>query len=319
MWGTASSALQCEGAAPTSDWAGWERAGQVPASADGNGFRTTADDDIALLAQHGVGAHRLTIEWARLEPRAGAWEETEVDRYDRALRTMRAHGVEPWVTLHHLTLPGWFSEDERGFRDDRMAKRVWPAHVDRVAETFGDLVAGWIPIDQPSAYAALRWIDEDDRATGLRNLRAANREAARLLGSGPAPVITSHGPGEPADELLLDREVFTGAGLVHPATESNEVRVTLQRVVEQVGDVPIWLTAVGVGGDDPDEQADKARSTAAQIDEACADGIDVRGAFWWSAVDGYEPDTGFAVPWGAFDRDRNPRPVVDVLFGERSE
>jgi len=314
MWGTASSALQCEGAAPASDRTRWERTGRVPASGDGNGFRTRGVEDVALLADHGVRLHRLTIEGARLEPQRGEWDATEVDRYERVLRALLEHDVEAWVTLHHLTLPGWFSEDERGFRDERMARRVWPAHVDRVAETFGDLVAGWIPIDQPTAYATLTWPGDDDRATGLRNLRAANREAARLLASGRAPVITSHAPGEPGDELKLDAEVFAGIGLVHPATETNDVRATLQRVADDAGDVPLWLTAVGVGSRDPDEQADKARSTAAQLDDARGDGIDVRGAFWWTAIDGYEPGTGFDVPWGAFDRDRNARPVVEVLF-----
>lgn len=315
MWGTASSALQCEGAAPASDWARWERTGRVSSSADGNRFRTRGVEDVQLLADHGITAHRLTIEWARLEPRRGAWDPAEVDRYERVLRALRSAGIEAWVTLQHLTLPGWFSEDERGFRDDRMARRVWPAHVDRVAETFGDLVDGWIAIDQPTAYAAFTWTDEDDRATGLRNLRHANREAARLLASGPAPVITSHAPGEPGDELQLDAEVFTGAGLVHPATESNEVRVALQQLIDDAGDVPVWLTAVGVGTRDPDEQADKARATAAQLDEARRDGIDVRDAFWWTAIDGYEPATAFDLPWGAFDRNRNARPVVEVLFG----
>jgi beta-glucosidase len=315
MWGTASSALQCEGAAPASDWARWERTGRVPSSGDGNGFRSRGLEDVELLAQHGVGAHRLTIEWARLEPRPGEWDTAEVDRYSGVLRALREQRVEAWVTLHHLTLPGWFSEDERGFRDERMARRVWPAHVDRVAETFGDLVDGWIPINQPTAYAAHTWSDEDDRATGLANLRRANREAARLLGSGPAPVITSHSPGEPGDELKLDAEVFGGFGLVHPATEGSEARAALQRLIDDAGDVPVWVTAVGVGSRDPDEQADKARATAAQLDDARRDGIDVRGAFWWTAIDGYEPATAFEVPWGAFDRDRNARPVVEVLFG----
>jgi beta-glucosidase len=313
QWGTASSSLQAEGAAPASDWAGRERAGHAPPSGDGNGFRSRGREDIELLAAHGIRAHRMTIEWARLEPTRGAWDEIEVERYLDVLRTASAHDVDIWVTLHHLTLPGWFSEDEGGFRDDRMVRRVWPAHVDRIAETFGDLVAGWIPTDQPSAYAAMTWARDDDRYTGLRNLRHANREAAQLLHSDSAPVVASHVADEPADELKLDLEVFDGIGLVHPATDDGAVRAALQRLADEVGTAPIWITATGVGTSDADEQADKLRATAEQIAEARRDGIDIPGAFWWSAVDGYEPATGFAVPWGMFDRDRNARPAVEVL------
>jgi beta-glucosidase len=314
IWGTASSSLQCEGAAPASDWGRWQRIGRVPDSADGNGFRTRAADDLALLAQHGVRAHRLTIEWARLEPERGAWDVAEVERSRTVLRAARAAGIATWVTLHHLTLPGWFSEDERGFRDDRMARRVWPAHVDHVAESFGDLVDGWIPIDQPSAYAAMTWPEDDDRYTGVTNLRAANREAARLLSGGAAPVVASHTAGEAGDELKLDLESFTGVGLVHAATEGVALRNAVQRLADEVGSVPVWVTATGVGTTDPDEQADKARSTREQLAEGVADGIDLRGAFWWCAVDGYEPSTAFDIPWGLFDRDRNARPALGELF-----
>jgi beta-glucosidase len=38
MWGTGASATQCEGAARSSDWWDWERAGRAPLSGDGNGF-----------------------------------------------------------------------------------------------------------------------------------------------------------------------------------------------------------------------------------------------------------------------------------------
>lgn len=316
-WGAACSALQCEGAAPASDWARRERVGVAPQSGDGNGFRTTYAEDVALLAEHGLAALRLTVEWARLEPRRGEWDVAEVDRYLATLRAARAAGLEVWVTLHHLTLPGWFSEDERGFRDERMARRVWPAHVDRVAEVFGDLVAGWIPVDQPSAYAALAWADQDDRRAGLRELRAANRQAARLLRSASTPVITSHPPDEPVDELKLDLEVFDGLGFVHAATDGHELEHALDRLVERTGTTsPVHLTGIGVGTQDPDEQADKARGAREQVEGADAE---VGLALWWSAVDGYEPTTGFSVPWGLFDRDRNARPAVEVWAAQPRE
>ncbi len=99
-------------------------------------------------------------------------------------------GLEAWACLAHTSLPGWFSEDERGFLDDGMARRVWPAHVDLVAEAFGDLVDGWVTFHEPVRYALDAWLlanlppgrrDGDDAQTGLRNLLAADAEAARLL------------------------------------------------------------------------------------------------------------------------------------------
>ena len=59
-WGTAASSNQCEGAAPASDWARWERTGRAPPSGDGNGFAHRYEEDFALL-EHVVelGEHVL--------------------------------------------------------------------------------------------------------------------------------------------------------------------------------------------------------------------------------------------------------------------
>jgi beta-glucosidase len=324
--GTMASSVGAEGAAPTSDWSGWEEAGRAPRSADGNGFVTRAADDLALLASHGIRRHRLTLEWARLEPTRGEHDVREVTRYLDVLRTARRLGVEVWVCLHHLSLPGWFSEDERGFLDERMARRVWPGHVDWIAETFGDLVSGWIPMHEPVTYAALAYgegivppgrRDEDDHMTVERAIRAANREAARLLHDGNAPVVCAHGAGVDPEELKLDAEVFDAIGLDHVAVDDGSLLVALRRLAEDIGaDIPLAITACGVGTSDEDERAGKLTASLAQVQEAISEGLDVRGFFYRTAIDGYEWHDGFNVSWGLFDRDRNPRPALDVLRDE---
>lgn len=200
LLGAATSSLHSEGAAPASDWGGWEAAGWVPPSRDGNGFATRHAEDAELLARHGVRALRVTLEWARLEPRPSdkGFDAEEVTRYRLLLEAIRAAGLEVWVCLVHTSLPGWFSEDERGFLDERMARRVWPRHVDRIGEAFGDLVDGWVTFHEPVRHALDAWLngrlppgrrDGDDCRRGLRLLLAADAEAARLLHvPGGAPV-----------------------------------------------------------------------------------------------------------------------------------
>ena len=212
-WGTAAAATQCEGAAPRSDWAGWEAEGRAPASRDGNGFRTRYADDLALLADHGVRHHRLTIEWARLEPWPGRWDDDEVAHLRRVLGAARAVGVAPWACLLHGSAPGWFTDDQRGWLDDK-AVLTWARHVDRVAEAVGDLVAGWVPIHEPALAARLGYGEgtfppgrrkDDDQRDARAALLAAEAEAARLLRSGRAPVAVSPDTGDPheSDDLLV--------------------------------------------------------------------------------------------------------------------
>jgi beta-glucosidase len=200
-WGTGASSNQCEGAAPASDWARWERIGRAPPSGEGNGFATRYAGDFELLASYGLTHHRLSIEWARIEPRQGERDKEAIEHYRRVLEAAHAAGVEPWVCLHHFTLPGWFGDDLGGFLDEKAAGYWWPRHVDFMAETFGDLVFGWKPMNEPVAYALTGFLsgqfppgktNVSDFHSVVRNLHAANAHAARLLGGSDAPVATIH-------------------------------------------------------------------------------------------------------------------------------
>jgi beta-glucosidase len=200
-WGTGASSTQAEGAAPRADWWAWEQEGRAPRSGDGNGFGTRFAEDFQLLAEHGLTHHRLSIEWARIEPYEGRHDQDEIDRYRDLLRAARDAGIAVWVCLHHFTLPGWFSDDLRGFLDARGRSYYWARHVDFMAETFGDLVFGWKPINEPNAYALLGWLigetppgrrDLGQFLEALEATHLANHEAWRLLRSGDRPVATIH-------------------------------------------------------------------------------------------------------------------------------
>jgi beta-glucosidase/6-phospho-beta-glucosidase/beta-galactosidase len=312
-WGTAAAATQCEGAAPRSDWAGWEAEGRVPASRDGNGFRTRYEDDVALLAAHGVTHHRLTVEWARLEPSPGRWDDDEVAHLRRVLTAAAGAGVDVWACLLHGTAPGWFTDDERGWLDHKAAGLTWPRHVDRVAEALGDLVAGWVPIHEPDLAARLGYLDgtfppgrrnEDDHRDARAALRTAEAEAARLLRSGPAPVAVAWRPGEAheGDDLLVVSAPV--GGLAAP----------LDRVAEEAGHAGVLVVT---GDPDPpdDDDARRARLAGAVAEVAAAGdgGLAVAGAFHQPAVDGYEWHRGFDARLGLFDRDRNARPALSAL------
>ena len=65
------------------------------------------EEDIKLLADAGLNAYRFSIEWARIEPEEGTFDEAEIEHYRNVIRCCRAHGVEPIVTLMHFTSPAW--------------------------------------------------------------------------------------------------------------------------------------------------------------------------------------------------------------------
>jgi beta-glucosidase/6-phospho-beta-glucosidase/beta-galactosidase len=300
-WGTAAAATQCEGAAPRSDWAGWEAEGRVPPSGDGNGFRTRYADDFALLAEHG-----MSVEWARLEPSEGRWDEDEEAHVRRVLEAGRAAGVALWVCLLHGSAPGWFTDDRRGWLDDKAATLTWPRHVDRVAEALGDLVAGWMPIHEPDLQARLGYGEgsfppgrrgEEDERDALAALRAAEAEAARLLRGGGAPVAVTARPDEPHE----------GNDLVVVSAAVDELEAPLEQAAASFPAVGI----VVVTGDPTGEG--RLQHAVDIVADAHRDGLGVVGGFHLPAIDGYEWLRGFDARLGLFDRDRNARPALEAL------
>ncbi len=168
MWGVTSSSVQVEGVHAAADWSSWEADKTAPESNDGNGFATNFHDDLALIASLGATDVRLTIEWARVEPVEGKIDSEALDRYGDIVEQAVAVGLNPWLTLHHTSLPGWFSEDTKGFIDERGREYHWMRHVDRCAERFGDLATGWTPIEDPVGWA-LRGYGLGSRPPGRRS------------------------------------------------------------------------------------------------------------------------------------------------------
>ena len=201
-WGTGASSTQAEGAAAESDWFREEQRGTYPSSGDGSGFATRYAEDFALYAAHGLTHHRMSIEWARIEPEQGRPDFAAVEHYRDILQTARDAGISPWVCLHHFTLPGWFTEVGDGaFRDDHARSYYWARHVAFCAEQFGDLVFGWKPINEPFAYAALsyqlgvmppRRRNFGEMIEAYRGILLAQRDAWRELRGAGTPVATIH-------------------------------------------------------------------------------------------------------------------------------
>ena len=65
------------------------------------------ETDIRLLAEAGLNAYRFSIEWARIEPEEGVFDEREIEHYRKVIACCREYGVEPIVTLMHFTSPVW--------------------------------------------------------------------------------------------------------------------------------------------------------------------------------------------------------------------
>ena len=110
MIGAATAAHQVEGNNKNSDY--WLQE-QMPHSSFTEPSGIACDhynrykEDIKMLADAGLNAYRFSVEWARIEPQEGVFDEAELEHYRDVIRCCRENGVEPVVTLMHFTSPAW--------------------------------------------------------------------------------------------------------------------------------------------------------------------------------------------------------------------
>ena len=110
MIGAATAAHQVEGNNMHSDY--WAQE-QLPHTsfAEPSGIAcdhyNRYEEDIRLLADAGQNAYRFSVEWARIEPEEGKFDESEIEHYRKVIACCRENGVEPIVTLMHFTSPVW--------------------------------------------------------------------------------------------------------------------------------------------------------------------------------------------------------------------
>lgn len=108
--GAATAAHQVEGNNTHSDY--WAQEHMIHTdflepSGDAVDHYNRYNEDIRLMADAGLNAYRFSIEWARIEPEEGKFDENELKHYEDVIRVCKENKIEPIITLLHFTSPKW--------------------------------------------------------------------------------------------------------------------------------------------------------------------------------------------------------------------
>jgi beta-glucosidase len=241
LWGAATSSHQVEGGNEGNDWWDWE--GEPGKIRDGtrsgdacDWWRGRAEEDLALAASLGHNAHRASLEWSRLEPSPGHYDEAAFARYRRIFVAAREHGIALHLTLHHFTLPRWAAA-RGGWTDAELAPR-FAAYAAECLKRLGDCTPLWSTMNEPSvaalmAYAGKRWPPgRGDPIAGYRALavmlrahalayRAAKRARpeARIGIVLNAPLFDPYRAGSWRDRAVARAQDWAFTGVVLHALE----------------------------------------------------------------------------------------------------
>ena len=179
LWGAATSAHQVEGGNRNNDWWAWEQAGRV-ATKSGDAcdhyHRFRADFDLAASIAH--NAHRFSIEWSRIEPGEGRFDDAAIAHYREVLEALRERRITPVVTLLHFTLPRWLAE--RGGWELPEIETLFERYVERVVGEYRGLASWWITLNEPVVQAFKGWV-VGDWPPGKREWPGAIKAVRRML------------------------------------------------------------------------------------------------------------------------------------------
>ena len=150
QWGVATSSHQIEGYNDKNDWWDFEAQGNIEGGAK-SGAATDHwnrfPEDIKLAAELGVTSYRFSIEWSRIEPSEGKWDESALDWYANLITECEKYGIMPMLTLHHFTSPQWFAA-KGGFAWGEAPTR-FSIYVKKVVTRLGSRVPVWCTLNEP--------------------------------------------------------------------------------------------------------------------------------------------------------------------------
>ncbi len=203
-WGASTSAHQVEGG-NHNDWSEWEHrqakrlathGGDYPGAREPENYISGAAADhwhryaadLSLAQEIGLNAYRFSVEWSRIEPHEGQFNQAALDHYHRVVVAAKKRGLEPFVGLWHWTLPPWLAR-QGGWRKQSTIK-AYARFTRVVVEALGPEVKYWVTLNEPEVYAENvyqtgRWLAQ--RRNGflyvwsLRNLATAHKRAYRII------------------------------------------------------------------------------------------------------------------------------------------
>lgn len=175
LWGASISSHQVEGF-NFNDWSEWEHqnASRLSAEAeakfadkvpDWEAIRTMATspanyisglasdhyarykEDIALAKELGLTSFRFSVEWSRVEPKEGEYNQEAIDHYVDFVSRLKQAGIEPMVTLHHRTNPLWV-RDQNDWQNKKTVDD-YARYVSKMVDAFKGEAKLWNPINEP--------------------------------------------------------------------------------------------------------------------------------------------------------------------------
>jgi beta-glucosidase len=113
--------------------------------------------DFDLIQKLNLNSFRFGIEWSRIQPKQGEWDEAEIQHYKDYVNELLDRGIEPIMNLWHWTMPVWFT-DLGGF-EERSNIKYFKAFVAKVCEELPVKKLKYvITLNEPNVYSSFGYL-----------------------------------------------------------------------------------------------------------------------------------------------------------------
>ena len=111
-------------------------------------------EDIDILSSLGMNSYRFSVEWARIEPTDGNWDENEIKHYNDVIEYLLSKNIVPMVCLLHFTLPIWF--EEKGGWTKKENVIYFYSFAKKMIESYPK-VKFWLTMNEPIVYSMVSY------------------------------------------------------------------------------------------------------------------------------------------------------------------
>ena len=376
LWGVSTSAYQIEGG-NVNDWSEWEeknadrlakqakifwqpwqqkkfpemfnRDNYICGQACDSYHRW--QEDLDLVESLNCNAYRFSLEWSRLEPEPGQWQNKEIEHYRKILLAMKQRNLKTVVTLWHWTNPVWLAK--LGGWSNKKAINYFCQYTKKVADELGELIDYWVILNEPMVHLTHGYITKKfppnkknywQAIKVYYHLVEAQKSSYQIIHQrytkaqvGLASLINYFEPAKkwcPVEigmarlanyfwnqKFLNDvKNYFDYIGVDyyfhnrmvwHPPFKKN----LNEKVTDRGWEIypagiyivfknykkykkPIYILENGIADADDKLRPDFIRDHLYYVHQAIAEGVDVRGYFYWSLLDNFEWAEGFKERFG---------------------
>lgn len=217
LLGAATAAHQVEGNNIHSDFWAMEQmknSSFIEPSLDAVDHYNRFKEDIDLIEKAGLNAYRFSIEWARIEPQKGEFDENEISHYRDMIEYCIKKGIEPIVTLHHFSSPKWLIEEGGWENEDTI--QYFKRYSCYVIKNLGELLTYICTINEANMGLQITAIAKSYRKNmniqvgineaALQKREEADKELSKVFGGIPSNQIHHyHSPRTEKGDILIIR------------------------------------------------------------------------------------------------------------------